>query len=317
MATLATDILTLDERVKRMENGQTKTILEIAAQSNRALGTMPFKEGSEVNGNTSLSRKTYPTPTWTSMTEGVGSSRSTTEELWDAAGTMEIFSHIPKRYVDGFADKKAARMQEEAAFIIGLGEELEDTNFKEFTGLQQRYNSSSSGDNYGQVVDGGSGPTSVATSIWYVGWGDRQCSMFFGKNHMGGLQTHDLGLGKVDLVGDGTHIMAYSTHYEWNAGLMVEDYRSIARVANILTSTLPSGIDDMMIDAYYKIPSKLQGPGGRWYCNRTIAAKLHKDAKDKSNVNLTLENWEGREIPHFLGSPIIQTDYITNTESNI
>jgi hypothetical protein len=328
VATLATDVLTFDERVKRMDKNGTRTIIEIAAKSNRSLASMMVKSGNETNGNTSVSRKTYPSGTWTSMTEGVGSERSTTEEIWDASGTLEIFSHIPKRYVDGAPDKRAARMQEEAAFIIGLSEEVEDTvfsgdratNHKEFTGLKQRYNSSTSGDNFGQVVSGG-GTGATMTDIFYVGWGERQCSLFFGKNHMGGLQTHDLGVDKVDLDGNGKHIMAYSTHYEWNVGLMVEDYRSIARIANIdatdSTTLTAANIDELMIDAYYRIPSKLQGPGGKWYCNRTVAAQLHKDARNNTQMNLSLDTWEGKQIPHFLGSPIIQTDFLTNTNSNI
>jgi len=32
---------------------------------------------------------------------------------------------------------------------------------------------------------------------------------------------------------------------------------------------------------------------------------------------LSLDTWEGKQIPHFLGSPIIQTDFLTNTNSNI
>lgn len=327
MATLPNGVLSFDEWVKRLTKDETRNIIEVAAQANRGLASMMVRAGNESDGNTTVVRETYPSGQWSAVSEGVPSEISTTRELWDAAGTLESFSIIPKRYVTKTADQRAARFQEESAFAIGLSEEVEATVFagdrttapKEFTGLEQRYNSSSSGNNSAQVVDmGGSGGD--CTSMWLVSWGQMRTSLFFGKNHTGGLQTTDLGLDKVQLSSSSAnHIMAYSTHYEWNVGLMVEDYRSIARVANIDTGTFAAVdvLSDAMIDAYYNIPTKVMSPDARWYCNRTMAAELHKKSRANTNVNLSLENWEGRMIPHFLGIPIIQTDAITNTEATI
>lgn len=327
MAVLPNDVLGFDEWAKRLTKDETRNIIEVVAQSNRGLASMAVRAGNETDGNTSVVRGTLPSGTWTSMTEGVASETSSTRELWDAAGTLESFSIIPSRYINRAPDRAAARFQEEKAFMIGLSEEVEDTvfsgdratNHKEFTGFNQRYNSSTAGNNFGQVVSV-AGTGSDMTSIWFVNWGEMRCSLFFGKNNTGGLQTTNLGEDMRQLdASSANHIMAYSTHYEWNVGLMIEDYRSVARVANIDSGTLPAlgVIPDAMIDAYYAVPTKVHSPMARWYCNRTIAAKLHKDAMNKTNVNLTLENWDGRVVPHFLGVPIVQTDAISNAETNI
>lgn len=327
MATTADTVVTFDEWVKRMDKGRVKTIIEIAAASNLMLQTSMVSPGNEVDGNTTTVRTSYPSGTWTSAYEGVNSEASHTKEVWDAAGYLEGYSVIAKRYVHRSPDRKAARMQEERAFIIGYGEEIEDTFFhgdrdlnpKEFMGLDQRY-ALTTAETGGQIVDA-AGTGADQTDIWFIVWGEGKCSLFFGLNNQGGLAIDDKGLVPWDLNGDGKHQECYVSHYEWNVGLKVEDYRCISRVANIDTTTLQSGspvdLIPFMIEAYFNIPSKIMNSGNvQIYCNTTVMVGLTKEARSPADSGttsfLTLDTIDGRPFTKFMGIPITRSDKITN-----
>ena len=168
----------------------------------------------------------------------------------------------------------------------------------------------------GQItLAGGSG--NDQTDIWFVAWGPKAASLFFGKNGTGGLQAQDLGEQTLDRYNDGNLQQCAVTYFKWDVGLMVEDYRAVARVANVDTGTVPSDIINFMTDAYFDLPNFMRMKRVVIYCNRWLVATLTKQARISTNNNLTMENWEGTEIVHFMGIPIIQTDTITNTGTAI
>lgn len=321
MATLGDTVVTFDEWVKRMDKSNVKTIIELASASNLMLKTASVGPGNEADGNTTTVRTSLPSGTWTSAYEGVASEASHTKEVWDAAGYLEGYSVISKRYVHRSPDRKAARMQEERAFIQGYAEEVEDTFFhgdrnlnpKEFLGLDQRY-ALKSAETGGQIVDAG-GTSTDNTDIWFVGWGAGASSLFFGANGQGGLSIDDKGLLPWDLNGDGLHQECYVSHYEWNVGFRVEDYRCISRVANIDVSTLAGGSNvdlvPFMINAWYNIPTSIMNTARMAiYCNTAVLQGLHKEARDFAQTSLTLENWQGRKMTHFQGIPVFRSDKI-------
>lgn len=328
MATVGDTVVTFDEWVKRMDKSNVKTIIELAAASNLMLKSAMVGPGNEADGNTTTVRTSYPTGTWTSAYEGVNSEASHTKEVWDAAGYLEGYSVIAKRYVHRSPDRKAARMQEERAFIQGYSEEIEDTFFhgdrdlnpKEFLGLDQRYGKIGA-ETGGQIIDAG-GVGSVNTDIWFVVWGESKCSLFFGMNNTGGLQIDDKGLVPWALNGDTKHQECYVSHYEWNVGLKVEDYRAVARIANIdstvLTGGAPVDLIPFMIDAYFAIPTAIMNSGNvQIYCNTTVMSGLTQEARNPSaggggQTFLTLDTVDGRPFTSFMGIPITRSDKITN-----
>jgi len=101
------------------------------------------------------------------------------------------------------------------------------------------------------------------------------------------------------------------------------DYRYVIRLCNIdytaLTADAASGVDllDKMLDAYYARPTMDLGNMAKTmiYCNKTIAKFLHKQAMNKTNVNLTLDSAAGKPIVSFLDAPIRVCDNITNAET--
>ena len=53
------------------------------------------------------------------------------------------------------------------------------------------------------------------------------------------------------------------------------------------------------------------------YCNRQVAAALDRQALNKTNVLLRMEEWDGRPVTTFRGIPIRIVDRLLNTEARI
>jgi hypothetical protein len=106
--------------------------------------------------------------------------------------------------------------------------------------------------------------------------------------------------------------------------MSVRDWRVNARIANIdvseLTKDATTGADlvDLMITAYYRLDNPARsGTNTVIYCSRTIAEYLHKQAMSGTNVNLKIENFEGKPITKFLGHTIRRMDSILETEARV
>lgn len=320
----SSNTLTFDEWVKRMDKNETRAIVEIVAQENQALQSMMVSMGNESEGNTTTLRSTQAQGEWTGMNQGVSPEATKTREIWDAAGTIEAYSVIPMRYLDRSPSAVEAREQEIVAFVQGLGESVESivwngdrhTDPMQFTGFDQRY-ASLSGETAGQIIDAGGVGSNDNTSIYFVAWGPMAASLFFGQNQQAGLKIQDRGQQTLDRYNDGKLQECAVTYFCWQLGLMVKDYKAVSRIANITSTSLPSDIADLLIDGYFALPNRMRSNRVVIYCNRTIVVALTKQARAQSNNNLTMENWEGTEIVHFMGMPIIQTDTITNSNARI
>jgi hypothetical protein len=54
-----------------------------------------------------------------------------------------------------------------------------------------------------------------------------------------------------------------------------------------------------------------------FYCNRRVRAALHKQMLNKTNNQLSMEDWYGHKVIHFAGIPVRNIDQITNTEAQL
>ena len=97
----------------------------------------------------------------------------------------------------------------------------------------------------------------------------------------------------------------------------MRDWRANCRIANIDVSLLIAGtkaVVDNMIDAYYRTRRR---PGTKViYCNQTVVAALHKEARGDSQV-LSIAEFAGKPVVSFLGIPIREVDAILNTEGTV
>lgn len=190
-------------------------------------------------------------------------------------------------------------------------------NPQRFTGLSARYNDKSA-KNAQNIVDAG-GTGSNLTSIWLVVWGTNTVHGIFPKGQKAGLDHKDLG--EQTLVDDnGGKYQGYRTHYKWDNGLSVRDWRYVVRIANIDTTKL--GADDgpnlakLMVQALHRIPN-LQMGKAVFYMNRDAAEYLDIQATEKASLAISVKETEGVFWTSFRGVPVRTCDALLSTESQV
>jgi len=308
--------------------GGIDEIIEVLAASNPIVADANVMEGNLPTGHQHTERTSEPSGTWRLINKGIQPTKSTTEQSTDTCGILNAFSKVDADLAELNGDQAAFRASEDNAFVSGLSSQVataifygdQGANPEQMHGLDKRYDSTSQD----QVLSA-SGSGSDNTSIWFVTWGPQTASLIFPKGSPAGLQSNDLG--KIMVHDSDTYdYMAWVTEHKWKLGLAVMDYRYVIRICNIdisnLTADAASGADllDQMVDAYYARPTSELGPmlaKTFIYCNPTVAKFLHKQAQNKSNVNLTIDMPAGVPQVSFLGAPIHVCDNITETEATI
>lgn len=329
MATLSAVNPTLLDVASRLDPSlNIDKIVELLAQTNPILNDMSFVEGNLPTGNKTTVRTGLPTATWRKLYGGVQPSKSTTVQVTDSCGMLEAYAEVDKALADLNGNAAAFRLSEDKAFLEGMSQEMastliygnEGTEPEAFTGFAPRYNSLSA-QNADNIVNA-SGSGSDNTSIWLVVWGPNTCHGIYPKGSTAGFKHKDLGEVTVENV-DGANGRAqmYRTHYRWDCGLTLRDWRYVVRVANIDVSDLNTlantkNLITWMIQATERIPSFGAGRAA-FYCNRTIREKLRLGILEKVSSNLTFESVAGKRVMMFDEVPVVRTDAIVNTEAAV
>lgn len=115
----------------------------------------------------------------------------------------------------------------------------------------------------------------------------------------------------------------YRTHYKWDTGLTLRDWRYVVRIANIDVSDLKADFStgganliDLMIQATELIPAFGNGRPV-FYMPRKLRSTLRRQMINTKNVNLTLETVEGKRVTMFDEIPVRRTDAILLTEARV
>lgn len=317
------EVLTLADWAKRRDpNGKTDVIVELLSQDNEILDDMLWREGNLTTGNKSTQRTGLPSAAWRRINKGVPVGKSNTVQVQDSCGMLETYSEVDKVLADLAGDTAAFRLSESKAFLAGMSNQFAealiygdtDSHPDRFNGLACRFNDKTSGSG-GQIIDGG-GAGLTNTSMWFCNWGENTGFGIFPKGSKAGIQSRDLG--EVTLEDDDKgKFQGYRTHFKWDCGLTIRDWRYFARIANIDVASLNSiDLIEMMIDAWYAVKNWNSGKSAI-YCNKTVATALTKMAQKKDNVNLTIENYAGKPVTMFYGIPIRRVDAILNTEDKV
>lgn len=336
MPALAVNNPTLLDVARRTDpDGKIATIVELMSQTNAILDDMTFVEGNLPTGNKTTVRTGLPTPTWRKLYGGVQPGKSTTAQVQDSCGMLEAYAEIDKALADLNGNTAAFRLSEDAAHIEGMSQTMANTLFygnegstpEAFTGLAPRFNSLSA-QNADNIVNGG-GTGSDNTSIWLCVWGPQTGFGIYPKGSQAGLQMTDKGQVTIENVdGAGGRMEGYRTHYRWDAGLTVKDWRYFVRIPNIDVSALTvdgtatdranaqKALINLMIAASERIPSFGKGRAC-WYVNRTIREALRLGILDRISSNLSWETVEGKRVMTFDDIPVKRVDALLNTEARV
>lgn len=329
MVTLATNNPTLADIAKGLDpDGSVAQTIEILDQTNEILKDAAFVEGNLPTGNRTSIRSGLPTPTWRKLYGGVQPTKATKVQVTDNCGMLEDYAEVDKALADLNGNAMSFRLSEDHAHIEGINQEAAQTLIygnegsapAEFTGLAPRYNSLSA-QNADNIVDAG-GTGADNTSIWLVVWGPNTAHMITPKGSQTGLSVTDKGQVTVENAdGAGGRMEAYRTHYKWDLGFTLRDWRYVARVCNIDVSDLATSANTQaliryMIMASERIPQFGMGRAA-WYVNRNIREKLRLGIIDKIANNLTWDTVSGQRMMMFDGIPVRRTDAILNSESRV
>lgn len=328
MTALAVTHPTLLDLAKRTDpDGRISDIVEILNQTNEVLTDMSWQEGNLVTGHRTTIRTGLPAPTWRKMYGGVQPTKSTTAQVTDNTGMLEAYAEVDKALADLNGNTAEWRLSEERPHIEGMSEEIADKIFygnegtqpEAFTGLSPRFNDSTAanGDN---VIKAGSSDTDNA-SIWLCVWGPNSGFGIVPKGSQAGLQMDDLGEVTIENVdGLGGRMQAYRTHFRWDAGLTIRDWRYFVRIANIERSALTAdaatgpNLPNLMFQAYERLPS-ING-NAAWYMDRGIVTKLRQQSSAAvKNSTLTVDEVGGVMVTSFNGIPIRRVDRLAGDEA--
>lgn len=337
MTTLTATHPTLFDVAKRLDpNGKVDKIVEILNQTNEILDDMVWLEGNLPTGHRTTIRTGLPAPTWRKLYGGVQPGKSTTVQVTDGCGMLEAYAEVDKALADLNGNTAEFRLSEDRAFIEGMSQELgqtliygnESTEPEAFTGFSPRFNDQSAANGDNIITSAATPDSSDNTSIWLVVWGPNTVHGIYPKGSKAGLQMEDKGQVTLENVdGAGGRMEAYRSHYRWDCGLSVRDWRYIVRInidAEDLTKNAATGPDlvDLMSQAVELIPN-INAGRAVFYANRTTRGFIRRQIMNKTvNSTLSIEqitrpNGALVRVPMFDGIPIRRCDQILNTESGI
>lgn len=322
-------------------------IAELLNQSNEPINDMLWMEGNLPTGHRITQRTGLPTTYTRQLNSPVQVSRGQTAQIDEGMSIFEAWNETDQSLLDLWSDKGNFLYIQSLAFYESLSESFANSLFygdpstdsSQFLGLAPRYSTvnTSNANNAINVLDGG-GTASNNTSIWLCTWAPNALHGTFPKGKASGIQRFvnpDQVVQGTTGVG-GTRLRVHQEQYQWNAGIALWDWRWCARGCNIDVNNLQNeagatDLTQMMIDMMYRMPSifnppsttgnpmtTLSIPGKQaFYCNRRVRANLHKQMMNKTNNQLTMEDWYGKKVMTFAGIPIRNCDQILNTEARI
>jgi hypothetical protein len=328
MATVGTKNPTLSDVANRLDpKGTVATIVELLNETNEILKDATFMEANDGTNNKTTVRTGLPNATWRKLYQGVQPSKSVTAQVSDSSGMLEAYAEADVDLVDKAPDPKGFRLSEERPFIEVMSQNVAATLFygdtaqhpERFTGLTPRYNALSTDDTKSgyNIINGAGTNAQKQTSMWLIVWGPNTAYMFYPRGSKAGLMQKDLGETTKELS-DGSMYQVYRSHYKWDVGFTVRDWRAIVRIANIdhTKLTTESGAPDvnkLMIKALHRLEGKNLGRAA-FYCHEDVITYLDIQTWEKSNLQLTYKDVQGEMILTFRGIPIRQCDQILTTE---
>ena len=317
---------TLADVAKRLDpDGKIADIVELLAETNEVLTDMTFVEGNLPTGHRTTVRTGLPDATWRMLNYGVQPSKSTTKQVDDTCGMLEAYAEIDKKLADLNGNTSMFRLSEDRSFLEAMNQSMAETLFygdttkypERFLGLAPRFStltlaSAASAEN---VVNGGASSGTSNSSIWLVGWGQNSVHGIYPKGSKAGFQHKDLG--EVTLTdAAGGRYQGYRTHYQWDIGLCVRDWRYVVRICNIPKTIGTTNLIDLMVEASELLPS-LNGVRPAFYMNRTMRTNLRKQLANKSNVNLSIDEAAGKKVLAFDEIPVRRCDALDFSEGVI
>lgn len=335
MATLAVTHPTLRDFAAALgPDNKIADVVEILNLTNSVLDDMVWVEGNLPTGHRTTVRSGLPQGTWRKLYGGVTPNKGTTVQVTDNTAMLEAYAEVDKALADLNGNTAAFRLMEDRAHIEGMSQQMATALFygdetlapEQFTGLAPRFNSTTADNGENIILGGSAGGQTDNLSIWLVGWGENAVHGIIPKGSTAGLQVTDKGQVTLESAPGGPtggRMEAYRTHYKWDCGLSVRDWRYIVRIPNIDRSLLTmdystgANLADLMVQAIERLPN-LGSVRPVFYMNRTLMTFLRRQITSTvKNSTLTMETVAGKKVMMFDGIPVKRVDALAADEARV
>ena len=318
-------------------DGSTADVVELLNQTNEILLDATWAEGNLPTGHRVTVRTGLPSVVWRRLYGGVPASKSTRAQVDETCGMLEARNEIDIKVANLNGNSAAYRLSEASAFLESMNETMASTLFygdttvnpERFNGLATRFSAISGAPNGNNVIDcGGTGSNNC--SIWLCTWGEQTLQGIFPKGTKAGITHQDLG--EIDAFdASNNRFRALADRWEWNCGIALKDWRYTVRAANInvtdlVTSTTPTfpgvngtspiALPDLLIEMTARLPRNGVGRPV-FYTTRKVGKMLRRQAMNKSQNALGIEQAQGQITTTFLGIPIRIVDALLETEARV
>ena len=327
---------TLADMMDRLDpNGDLADIVEVLTETNEMIQDVTWVEANNKFSHRTTVRTGLPTVTWRKLNYGVQPSKSKTAQVTDTCGMLEAFSRVDKKLAEINGMLESWRASEERPFLEAMSQEFQRAILfgdsardpAKIMGFSPRFSTidPKKAANAVNVIDAG-GTGSDLTSIWLIGWSPNTVHGLFPEGTKAGLYKEDLGEESATDE-DGGEYRVLKTHFGWDLGLCVRDWRYVVRIANIKASLLKpippdenSGTShnlyELLVKAVAKVPS-LTGARFAFYCNRTVETYLRLQQANSKNVQLNLSDVGGHKVLSFDNIPFRRVDALEFTEAQV
>lgn len=332
--------LTLLEWAKRLDpNGTVPDIANLLSQTNEILTDMVVVEGNLPTGHRVTISTGLPEIYYRALNQGIPTSKATTAQVDEGIAIAEARSEVDIDLAMLNGNTAAFRLTEARMFLEAMNQKIAEGVFygnpasepKEFLGLSQRYSDTTAGNGQNLILSDGN-VASEQTSVWLINWGDNTTFATFPKGSQAGLLQEDLGRQtSYDTGTSGERMEVFAERFQWKIGLVVKDWRSVVRIANLETQDFaalanalaPSAVTNiihLMARALVRVPKGVKAMSrAAFYMNSSVFSVLMRTALEKSNAALSVQSaldqfGRPNQMLSFLGVPIRQCDAILNTE---
>lgn len=329
-------------------DGKVADMAELMSQCNEMVEDMPMVEANGLVSHTTTIRTALPKGTYIRYYQGVGFSKSSAAQVEFGMSLLRDYSRIDKRLARLGGNEQALREKEDVAHMEGLAQQQATsiiygnswTNPTQFTGWAPLFNtvSTATAQNAVNVFDcGGTGSSNA--SIWLIGWGETTAYGIYPKGSQGGLVFENIADRYPGIDASNNIYEALTSLFEWQLGLVVEDWRYTVRLCNIDTTTVgllgptPPDLFAILSRAIVRLPTagrmqsnitKTDAPNKmssnvrlKMYCDRTVRAAMDVQAIRDKNVLLSPRDYAGAPIVNFRNIPIGVQDSMLNTEQRV
>lgn len=333
--------MTASEIARREHNGRAQVIVDIFSESNPLLLDAQWEECNNGRFHTVGRVAVEVEGQERRYNQGVPNKSATTAPYTERTCMIDGESVIDSAQLRHSADGDNVRQQESDIFMRKMTKRMSQRTFYgdqaldglQITGLSNRsdYNVLSTPSlESGYVYDNAGGNASVTVnkmSTWFMGWGNKQVKMVYPRHDAPSMESDSfVGINAIDkgeqriVDTNGNGYYAKCIWFEMHFGIFIYDPRYVRRIPNI-SNTGIDGIDDFGFDedqwiyAYCHMPS---WDGLTIYIPRNLWAQIWIRAKDKGNVNFTMDTDPfGRPMQRFLGAPIRVLDQLSTIEATV